>query len=122
MCSAARVRLRAAHGVRAVCICTRTIRAQVLLGLERSTASRSVYAARMATINETMRYKGMPSKFQRRVRKFYEYLWLVEGAAANEADKAHPMKWLHELPTAYAPHRQAGRTPRRLERARFAPL
>ena len=73
----------------------------VVLGMQRMTASRTVFAERMANINETMRWKGVPERFQRRVRRFYEFLWLVDGAAANE-DKgqgASPMQWLDELPT-----------------------
>ena len=30
-----------------------------------------------------MNYKRLPQPFQRRVRQYYEYLWLVDGAAAN---------------------------------------
>ena len=72
----------------------------MLLCVERFTRSRSIYSARMNAINETMRYKGLPAKFQRRVEAYYEYLWLVDGAAANDADKGHPMKWIDELPAA----------------------
>lgn len=73
----------------------------VVLGMQRMTASRDEFAERMANINETMRWKGVPEKFQRRVRRFYEFLWLVDGAAANEdrGQGASPMQWLDELPT-----------------------
>lgn len=74
--------------------------AEVLLCIQRFTASSATYAARMNAINETMNYKRLPPPFQRRVRQYYEYLWLVDGAAANDADKGHPMTWLSELPTA----------------------
>lgn len=49
---------------------------QVMLALEESTASRDEYAARMHRINETMRYKKVPATLQRRVHRFYEFMWL----------------------------------------------
>ena len=51
-------------------------------------------------INETMSWKGIPGKFRRRVQRYYECLWLVHGAAMNEADLNNPMEWLAELPSA----------------------
>ena len=73
----------------------------VVLGMQRMTASRDVFSERMNNINETMNWKGVPEQFQRRVRRFYEFLWLVDGAAANEdrGQGSQPMQWLDELPT-----------------------
>ena len=73
---------------------------EVILALQESTASRDQFAARMNSINETMRYKGVPNHLQRRVHRFYEFMWLVHGAAMNEADLNNPMEWLAELPSA----------------------
>ena len=74
--------------------------AEVILALQKSTASRDQYAARMQANNETMRSKGVPEHLQRRVHRFYEFMWLVHGAAMNEADLNNPMEWLVELPSA----------------------
>ena len=42
---------------------------EVILALEESTASRDEYARKMHSINETMRYKGVPTHLQRRVHR-----------------------------------------------------
>ena len=73
---------------------------EVLFALEASTASRDEYAARMRSINETMAYKRVPANLQRRVHRFYEFMWLVHGAAMNNSNHENPMEWLGELPSA----------------------
>ena len=37
----------------------------------------------VAAINETMRYKRVPLHLQRRVHRFYEFMWLVHGALSK---------------------------------------
>lgn len=71
---------------------------EVLMALAASTASRDMYAGRMAGINEAMRDKRVPPWLRKRVGRYYEFLWLVHGAAANEDDPQSPMEWMYELP------------------------
>lgn len=71
---------------------------EIIMAMEAATISQDLYARKMQAINEMMVQHGVPQLHQRRVHRFYEFMWMVHGSAMNENDLDNPMEWLLELP------------------------
>jgi len=58
---------------------------EVMIALSNLTRTRDRYAERMRMINERMGQEQLPRRLQRRVRRFYEFMWMhMRGMTADK--------------------------------------
>ena len=68
--------------------------AEILIAMNNSTRARDHFSHRMGFINDALQVMAVPQKLRRRVRRFYEYLWLSNHGESATHD------FLEEIPAS----------------------
>ena len=96
---------------------------KIILAIQAQSAARDAYSNKMRAINDAMSSQGVPSRLQRRVRRFFEFKYMLMAGLDDPATS-----YISELPNAlrvdimdglYAQHASPRMPPRMPPRTRL---